>query len=191
MSGSGSFGWAQTNQALTQPAFVKLQIVRTRYSYPSECFPSTMRLWHNTCISRVLRYDKLHISISPKVHVEWWLYVYMRATNKASLWIWCVHQSNKEDTHACPDAHENNKHTSTLKTCSACCCCSLTRQLVLATKTAPTWISANQGGAMNWNGYKQTRETNTTDNSIPKSPISDWLLLLYIHIIFKIWWWWW
>jgi hypothetical protein len=33
----------------------------------------------------------------------------------------------------------------------ACCCCPLifTRQLVVATKTAPTSISANQGGVMN------------------------------------------
>ena len=162
---SGIFGWAQTNQALTQPAFVKLQIVTTRYSYPSECFPSTMRLWHNTCISRVLRYDKLHISISLKVHVEWWLYVSAPPQTKPLYGYGaCIKPIRKEDTHACPDGHENNKqHTS----CTALQCMLLLSSnfhttagtRLLATKTAPTSISANQGGAMNWNGYKQTRET--------------------------------
>jgi hypothetical protein len=58
------------NQALTQPAIVKLQIVTTRYSYPILVSVFPLRLWHNTCISRVLRYDKLHSSISLKIHVE-------------------------------------------------------------------------------------------------------------------------
>lgn len=57
-------------------------------------------------------------------------------------------------------------------------------------KTAPTSISANQGGAVNWNAWiqynKQERKLNRTNNSIPKPPSSDWSLPLisyiYIHV---------
>jgi hypothetical protein len=129
----------------------------------------SMRLWHNTCISSVLRYDKLHISISLNDDC-----MFICAPQTKPLYVYgaCIKPINNKQAHLlqCMLLLPSHFHTTASTG-------------LLATKTAPTSISANQGGAMNWNGYKQTRETNTTEKFNTKiTKLTGCYYYIYIYI---------